>query len=100
MTPSEIAAKTNFKCALAAGYSFARIYFPFPAVIAVIRKGYSVRRFRLTSSVHLFKFVIDANLDNSSIKVLPQRVVCMYNEAHVGSDGFVTEGVIFHTRRP
>lgn len=46
------------------------------------------------STVHLFKFVIDANLDNSSIKVLQQRVIYVYNEAQVGSDSSATWGVI------
>lgn len=53
-------------------YSGAYLNFPFPPVIAVIQRGYFFRHFRLMSTVHLFKFVIDANLDNSSIKVLQQ----------------------------
>lgn len=50
--------------------------------------------YRWTSTVHLFKFVIDANGDNSSIKVLMLLVIYVYNEAQVGSDGAATQGMV------
>lgn len=46
------------------------------------------------STVHLFKFVIDANVDNSSIKVLILLVIYVYSETQVGSDGVATPGMI------
>lgn len=50
--------------------------------------------YRWTSTVHLFKFVIDANEDSSSIKVLMLLVISVYNEARVGSDGAATQGML------